>query len=124
MGQGAVGEGRGRRRVVAHAKAGGDRGRHRPGASGDTTPPVPAPSVTAPPTFTFIPPKVGPLQVVIGGTYIGGKLIDQRGRERLHPWDLAAAHHVDPSGRRCRPSPGRCPPPPDRGQLRARATSS
>jgi hypothetical protein len=25
--------------------------------------------------FTFIPPKVGPLQVIIGATYIGGKLI-------------------------------------------------
>jgi hypothetical protein len=25
--------------------------------------------------FTFIPPKVAPLQVIIGATYIGGKLI-------------------------------------------------
>jgi hypothetical protein len=44
-------------------------------AGADTTPPAAAPVSTAPPLFTFIPPKVGPLQVIIGATYIGGKLI-------------------------------------------------
>jgi hypothetical protein len=45
------------------------------GASEVTTPPASATSSTASPVFTFIPPKVGPLQVIIGATYIGGKLI-------------------------------------------------
>jgi len=44
------------------------------GASAATTPPAPAAS-TAGPLLTFIPPKVSPLQVIIGATYIGGKLI-------------------------------------------------
>ena len=44
------------------------------GASAATTPPAPAAS-TAGPLLTFIPPKVAPLQVIIGATYIGGKLI-------------------------------------------------
>jgi hypothetical protein len=34
-----------------------------------------ASSPTASPVLTFIPPKVGPLQVIIGATFIGGKLI-------------------------------------------------
>jgi hypothetical protein len=38
-------------------------------AGAATTPPAAAP------VFTFIPPKVGPLQVIMGATYIGGKLI-------------------------------------------------
>jgi hypothetical protein len=41
------------------------------GASAATTPPASA----AAPVFTFIPPRVGPLQVIMGATYIGGKLI-------------------------------------------------
>jgi hypothetical protein len=45
------------------------------GASAATTPPAPAALSPAGPVFTFIPPKVGPLQVIIGATYIGGKLI-------------------------------------------------
>jgi hypothetical protein len=45
------------------------------GASQAATPPATAASSTAGPVFTFIPPKVSPLQVIIGGTYIGGKLI-------------------------------------------------
>ena len=44
------------------------------GANADTTPAAPAPAPSGP-VFTFIPPKVGPLVVSIGGTYIGGKLI-------------------------------------------------
>jgi hypothetical protein len=46
-----------------------------PGASAATTPPASAPLSTAPPLLTFIPPTVGPLQVIIGGTFINGKLI-------------------------------------------------
>jgi hypothetical protein len=45
------------------------------GASAATTPPATASSSSAAPVFTFIPPKVAPLQVIIGATYIGGKLI-------------------------------------------------
>ncbi|HEV7752753.1 MAG TPA: hypothetical protein VGO71_14515 [Baekduia sp.] len=45
------------------------------GASEVTTPPAPATLPASSPVFTFIPPKVGPLQVIIGATYIGGKLI-------------------------------------------------
>lgn len=45
------------------------------GASAATTAPASASSSTASPVFTFIPPKVGPLQVIIGATFIGGKLI-------------------------------------------------
>jgi hypothetical protein len=45
------------------------------GASAATTPPATASGSTASPVFTFIPPKVGPLQVIIGATYVGGKLI-------------------------------------------------
>jgi hypothetical protein len=45
------------------------------GASAATTPPAAASASKAAPVFTFIPPKVGPLQVIIGATYIGGKLI-------------------------------------------------
>jgi hypothetical protein len=44
-------------------------------ASADTTAPAAASLSTAPPVFTFIPPKVGPLQVIIGATFIGGKQI-------------------------------------------------
>jgi hypothetical protein len=44
-------------------------------AGAATDPPASASSPTAAPVFTFIPPKVGPLQVIIGATYIGGKLI-------------------------------------------------
>ncbi|MDQ1381258.1 MAG: hypothetical protein QOF86_771 [Baekduia sp.] len=40
-------------------------------AGAATTPPASA----AAPVFTFIPPRVGPLQVIMGATYIGGKLI-------------------------------------------------
>ena len=43
------------------------------GASAATT--APASLATASPVFTFIPPKVGPLQVIIGATFIGGKQI-------------------------------------------------
>jgi hypothetical protein len=45
------------------------------GASAATTPPASAPLSAAPPLLTFIPPTVGPLQVVIGGTFINGRLI-------------------------------------------------
>ncbi|MDQ1503871.1 MAG: hypothetical protein QOD57_1598 [Actinomycetota bacterium] len=44
-------------------------------ASAATTPPASAPSPAAAPVFTFIPPKVGPLQVIIGATFIGGQQI-------------------------------------------------
>jgi hypothetical protein len=44
-------------------------------AGAATTPPALASSPTASPVLTFIPPKVGPLQVIIGATFIGGKLI-------------------------------------------------
>jgi hypothetical protein len=46
-----------------------------PAAIAQTTPPASAPASTARPVFTFIPPKVGPLQVLIGATFIGGKQI-------------------------------------------------
>jgi hypothetical protein len=50
------------------------------GASAAATPPATASAATASPAtaspvFTFIPPKVGPLQVIIGATFIGGKQI-------------------------------------------------
>ena len=44
-------------------------------AGAATTPPALASLPTASPVLTFIPPKVGPLQVIIGATFIGGKLI-------------------------------------------------
>jgi hypothetical protein len=44
-------------------------------ASAATAPAAQAPSPPPGPAFTFIPPKVGPLRVVIGATFIGGKLI-------------------------------------------------
>ena len=44
-------------------------------ASAATTPPASAPLSAAGPVLTFIPPKVSPIQVIIGGTFIGGKLI-------------------------------------------------
>jgi hypothetical protein len=45
------------------------------GASAATTPPSTASGSTASAVFTFIPPRVGPLQVIIGATYVAGKLI-------------------------------------------------
>jgi hypothetical protein len=44
-------------------------------ASAPTTPPASASLSAASPVLTFIPPKVAPIQVIIGATYIGGKLI-------------------------------------------------
>jgi hypothetical protein len=44
-------------------------------ASTTTTPPASASLSAASPVLTFIPPRVSPLQVIIGATYIGGKLI-------------------------------------------------
>ena len=44
-------------------------------ASAATAPAAQAPSPAPGPVFTFIPPKVGTLQVVIGATFIGGKMI-------------------------------------------------
>jgi hypothetical protein len=44
-------------------------------SSAATTPPASAPSSAAAPVFTFIPPKVGPLQVIIGATFIDGQQI-------------------------------------------------
>ncbi|WP_324342237.1 hypothetical protein [Baekduia sp.] len=46
-------------------------------AAAATTSPASASVPTAAPVFTFIPPKVGPLQVIIGATFIGGKQISQ-----------------------------------------------
>ena len=34
-----------------------------------------AKAATPPPVFTFVPPRVAPIQVIIGATYIGGQLI-------------------------------------------------
>jgi hypothetical protein len=46
-----------------------------PVAGAAPTPAASASLATAPPLLTFIPPTVGPLQVIIGGTFINGKLI-------------------------------------------------
>ncbi|HEY6759160.1 MAG TPA: hypothetical protein VI318_06700 [Baekduia sp.] len=50
-----------------------------PAAHASDVPTLPLPAAAAAPpayaTFTFIPPKVAPIQVIIGATYIGGKLI-------------------------------------------------
>jgi hypothetical protein len=37
----------------------------------------PAPTSSGQPVFTFIPPRVGPLQVMIAPVFIGGKMISQ-----------------------------------------------
>jgi len=48
---------------------------HVAGARADTTPAAPSPSVAASPMITFIPPRVGPLSVILGATYIDGQMI-------------------------------------------------
>jgi hypothetical protein len=45
------------------------------GARADTTPTAPVPGAAAPPLFTFVPPRVGPISVSIAPTFINGQLI-------------------------------------------------
>ena len=48
---------------------------HVGAASADTAPAASASPSTGSPTFTFIPPRVGPLQVSLGPTIIDGQQI-------------------------------------------------
>jgi hypothetical protein len=46
------------------------------GASAPTSPAASGPASPPPPTFTFVPPRVGPLSVDIAPTIINGQVTD------------------------------------------------